>query len=649
VEEVPGPLAMVVFHEGVVDVDKEVTAAPERMRDTSPKQNGKWTSEPIWSRRSRRKRKPIAVRDHPPQGRRPGCGRKSNRQPKLDANEKVKKRKGAATSKLKSEHVAGPSSSMAFVHQIDEDPVVEGAEDGEDRKRIKEILQKYHEIRRSLQQQAEATKPGCPKLRRSDLKAGKIMRDNMEHFDFNEIGDVPGLNVGDCFFYRFELLLVGLHREVQAGIACYRPKNGDSVASSVIASGGYEDDQDNGEFLVYTGQGGNNYYGDRRQAKDQTATRGNLGLQNSCRQKTPVRVIRGHSNVPSSPSGKVYSYDGLYEVEKFTKEQGNSGFMVFKFFMRRLPGQPELGSNVVKFMGRLAKVPSQRTGLVMLDISLQQEPVPVCVVNTVDADQQHPEPFQYTTKVCYGEALIKPSAPKPCSCTKCHDVFGACHCVAKNLGGKLAYNHDGNLVRALPIVYECGNHCNCSQNCYNRVTQKGVQHRLEIFKTVNKGWGVRSWDFISAGSFVCEYTGELLDANAANDLDNDEYLFNLDFKKGNEARWGHVSDVPDSIASGIPGAVPDGADYVIDASKHGNVARFINHSCDPNLFVQCVLYDHHDLRIPHVMLFASSNIAPFHELTYDYGYTLNSVYDANGNVKTKACHCGAAICSRRMY
>ncbi len=29
VEEVPGPLAMVVFHEGVVDVDKEVTAAPE--------------------------------------------------------------------------------------------------------------------------------------------------------------------------------------------------------------------------------------------------------------------------------------------------------------------------------------------------------------------------------------------------------------------------------------------------------------------------------------------------------------------------------------------------------------------------------------------------------------------------------------------
>jgi hypothetical protein len=29
VKEVPGPLAMVVFHEGVVDVDKEVTAAPE--------------------------------------------------------------------------------------------------------------------------------------------------------------------------------------------------------------------------------------------------------------------------------------------------------------------------------------------------------------------------------------------------------------------------------------------------------------------------------------------------------------------------------------------------------------------------------------------------------------------------------------------
>ena len=521
-----------------------------------------------------------------------------------------------------------------------------------DRTKILQILKKFDALRRHFMQEQEQERgaEGSKAGRRPDIKAASLMRAKKEVSFWRGLGPVPGVNVGDCYFYRNEILVVGLHNQVQAGIAWIGKKN-ESLCTSVVASGGYEDDEDNGDTLVYTGQGGNNYAGDKRQGYDQKPEKGNLALLNSWKQKTPVRVIRGHSNIANSPSGKVYSYDGLYMVEDAKVEAGAAGFNVFKFFLRRIPGQPELGSNVVKFMGRLNAAPSQREGVLVKDVSNGKESKPVVVVNTVDKENL-PEGFKYTSKLIYPSKLLArpPSPAVPCNCNNgCHGGGSCCLCVEKNVNGMLPYNHDGNLVRARPIVYECGPKCKCSQGCYNRVTQKGLRHRLEIFKTLNKGWGVRSWDFIPAGGFVCEYTGELLDTQTANELDDDEYLFNLDVKEGIEARWGDVSDDIENLAPDASSHAPMAAAYVIDASKHGGVARFINHSCEPNLFVQCVLYDHHDLRIPHIMLFASSNIPPFRELTYDYAYVLDSVYDTKGLLKQKPCYCGAPNCRRRLY
>ena len=56
--------------------------------------------------------------------------------------------------------------------------------------------------------------------------------------------------------------------------------------------------------------------------------------------------------------------------------------------------------------------------------------------------------------------------------------------------------------------------------------------------------------------------------------------------------------------------------YCIDAGSVGNVARFINHSCEPNLFVQCVLSSHHDAELARVMLFAADNIPPLQVIHY---------------------------------
>lgn len=54
------------------------------------------------------------------------------------------------------------------------------------------------------------------------------------------------------------------------------------VAVSIVLSGMYEDDLDNADEVVYTGQGGHNLTGDKRQVRDQELSRGNMALKVVC-------------------------------------------------------------------------------------------------------------------------------------------------------------------------------------------------------------------------------------------------------------------------------------------------------------------------------------------------------------------------------
>lgn len=51
------------------------------------------------------------------------------------------------------------------------------------------------------------------------------------------------------------------------------------LAVAIVMSGQYEDDLDNSDEVVYTGQGGNDLLGNKRQISDQAMVRGNLGLK----------------------------------------------------------------------------------------------------------------------------------------------------------------------------------------------------------------------------------------------------------------------------------------------------------------------------------------------------------------------------------
>ena len=140
------------------------------------------------------------------------------------------------------------------------------------------------------------------------------------------IGEIEGVKVGQHFNNRRELHEAGIHRPLQAGIAG-RANEG---AESIVLSGGYVDDEDHGDYIIYTGHGGQAYTGGP-QAADQDFTRQNQALVTSCLQGLPVRVIRGAGHDSQHAPATGYRYDGLYWVDDYWKEQGRDGFQICRF------------------------------------------------------------------------------------------------------------------------------------------------------------------------------------------------------------------------------------------------------------------------------------------------------------------------------
>ena len=136
-------------------------------------------------------------------------------------------------------------------------------------------------------------------------------------------GDIPGYPVGSTFPTRLALSKAGLHRQTQAGISGSVSEGADSI----VLSGGYEDDEDAGDVILYTGEGGRDPATDQ-QVRHQTLTRGNLALAQSSLHGLPVRVIR---KVGSLKGETLYRYDGLYRVDAYWHETGRSGFDVWRF------------------------------------------------------------------------------------------------------------------------------------------------------------------------------------------------------------------------------------------------------------------------------------------------------------------------------
>lgn len=478
---------------------------------------------------------------------------------------------------------------------------------------------------RVLSSAAEEKKQGLGlgmKKARGDLRASSIMRDRdlWLNRDKRIVGSIPGVYIGDLFFFRMELCVVGLHGQVQAGIdyvPASQSSNGEPIATSVIVSGGYEDDEDAGDVIIYTGHGGQDKF--NKQCVHQKLEGGNLALERSMHYGIEVRVIRGIKHPGSiTTNAKVYVYDGLYKILDCWFDVGKSGFGVYKYKLVRIEGQPEMGSSVLRFAASLRTKPLalRPVGYLSLDISRQKENYPVLLFNDMDSDQE-PLYYDYLVRTVFPPFAFHQSGNGTgCECTSgCGED---CFCAMKN-GGEFAYDHNGILLRGKPVVFECGPFCHCPPQCRNRVSQHGLKSRLEVFRSRETGWGVRSLDLINAGSFICEYTGVVLTREQAHviSMNGDNLVYPHRFSD-RWAEWGDLSQIfSDYVRPGYPPMPP--LDFAIDVSKMRNVACYMTHSSTPNVLVQFVLYDHNNLMFPHLMLFAMENIPPLRELSLDYG------------------------------
>lgn len=299
------------------------------------------------------------------------------------------------------------------------------------------------------------------------------------------------------------------------------------------------------------------------------------------------------------------------------------------------------------------------------DISSGKEAVPVaCVVDeglldslyvpgdsSGDQNARSPMPwksFMYITKPVLDQSLSHENesfhlgcgcSHSACSPEKCDHVYlfdtdyeDARDIYGKSMHGRFPYDDKGRIILEEGyLVYECNHRCSCDRKCPNRVLQNGVQVKLEVFKTENKGWGVRAAEPILRGTFVCEYIGETLDEQEANKRFNSYGRKDCIFTYKMDS---HNNDMTRLIEGEIP--------FVIDATKYGNVARFINHSCSPNLLHHQVLVESMDSPRAHIGLYASRDIDMGEELTFDYRYN-----QLPG--KRYHCLCGASNCRGHLH
>lgn len=219
-----------------------------------------------------------------------------------------------------------------------------------------------------------------------------------------------------------------------------------------------------------------------------------------------------------------------------------------------------------------------------------------------------------------------------CRSTPCHP--GTCSCLRReeNYDDGSRFRHIAPDAKSAEPVFECNVLCQCPDHCTNRVVQHGLQFRLQVFKTEKKGWGLRTLECIPKGRFVCEYAGEVLGFSEA--------------QRRIQSQTVHDSNYIIAIREHVcKGQV---IETFVDPACIGNIGRFLNHSCEPNLLMIPVRIDS---MVPKLALFAAKDILPEEELSYDYsGRFLNLIDRDNkerrndGKLK-KPCYCAAQSCA----
>jgi hypothetical protein len=145
-----------------------------------------------------------------------------------------------------------------------------------------------------------------------------------------------GTAVGALWLNRAECNKAGVHAPYVAGIhSSGHDEAWHNGAYSVALTGAYEGDVDLGDEFTYTG----NLRSNKRTApqdRDQLMERGNKALAVNMWRELPLRVLRGGFKLASAHAPAAgLRYDGLYDVKEVWPELGASGYVIWRFRMKR--------------------------------------------------------------------------------------------------------------------------------------------------------------------------------------------------------------------------------------------------------------------------------------------------------------------------
>ncbi|XXG80984.1 hypothetical protein AAC387_Pa09g1722 [Persea americana] len=207
-------------------------------------------------------------------------------------------------------------------------------------------LKVYHFVQNQNRPDKAFTTERAKKAGKANACSGKIfVTVPPDHFGpilaENDPVRKQGVLVGESWEDRMECRQWGAHLPHVAGIA----GQSEHGAQSVALSGGYEDDEDHGEWFLYTGSGGRDLSGNKRtnkeQSFDQKFEKLNEALRVSCKKGYPVRVVRSHKEKRSSYAPETgVRYDGIYRIEKCWRKVGMQGFKVCRYLFVRCDNEP---------------------------------------------------------------------------------------------------------------------------------------------------------------------------------------------------------------------------------------------------------------------------------------------------------------------
>jgi SET domain-containing protein len=143
-----------------------------------------------------------------------------------------------------------------------------------------------------------------------------------------------------------------------------------------------------------------------------------------------------------------------------------------------------------------------------------------------------------------------------------------------------------------------------------------ARRRFAVRSSPIHGRGVFALTYISKHTRIVEYKGERISQKEADDRYSEMH---------ENSPHTMLFEVNDRI--------------VIDATRWGNSARWINHSCSPN----CEIVDENE----HIFIESRRDIRPGDELTYDYNLQLGEPHTAKAK-RFHACFCGSHRCRGTM-